>query len=260
MSIHHHVTTDPRTVLRCWRFAAFFVLFTAMCWGFGYHTLFEDIGARTLARNDAPNYYAMAQFSYENVPAPFRSRVLTPTLAGLIRSVLPEKMGAWDVTALSLLIVNALFMAGCGLILMQIARRLIDDPFVEAVAPLALLSSFGCVNFFTAGLVDAGEAFFLAAAIYAILRGAWFALPLLVAVGVLEKQTVAPFALVFAACWCWFASRRGGGGRQTLGAVGLDRAGRTRGARRARRHQSRSGRRRVRELGPALEELGPACA
>ena len=68
--------------------------------------------------------------------------------------------------------------------------------------PWVYLSSFVVVNFHLAGLVDAAEGFFLAAVLLALLHGRWAWLPPLVAVGVLGKETVLPFAAAgMAAVW-----------------------------------------------------------
>lgn len=184
------------------RQVTFFFLFAAISWGFGYATIVR-YDPRTTGISDSAHYYNMVHFNYDEVPAPWRYRILTPTLAGLIYKILPASgLRNWDGTFLSLLIVNSTFMSLTAILLMRLVGRLLDDPVVELVTPFVYLASFTGVNAFAAGLVDAGEAFFLCAIMLTVVHERWLWLPVLLAVGVLAKQTVAPLGLSFAVVWC----------------------------------------------------------
>ena len=80
-------------------------------------------------------------------------------------------------------------------------RSLFNDLAIALLGATLYLLSFAVPNLLLAGLVDAGEAFFMAVLIWSLLTERWYLLPLLGIVGALAKETFVPFATVFSISW-----------------------------------------------------------
>ncbi len=181
-----------------------FLGFLPICFALGYSALTRYVPWEE-ANYDSFWYCRMV--AGETVEAPFGYRVLTPTLArGLLPVVARLHLGGWDPALVSLLAVNAVFTSLTAVLLMKMAVAAGGDATVGVLTPFIFLSSFVVVNYHLAGLVDAGEMFFLTAVLLALLTGRWAWIPLLVGFGVAAKETVLPLAVAAAVGW-WLAAR-----------------------------------------------------
>ncbi len=197
---------DPQST-RCPSVRASVILFLgflAICLGLGYPAV-SRYDPRQQGNYDAGLYYHMVLG--QQVGAPAGLRLLTPTLArGVHHGLSRFDLGAWDRVLCSLLLVNAVFTSLSAVMLMRMAAVVCRDTTVAALSPWIYLSSFAVVNFNLAGLVDAGEGFFLIALLLALLRGRWSAVAALIAVGALAKETVVPFGICAMVVW-WVVAR-----------------------------------------------------
>src|SRR5262249_15583619 len=118
---------------RCLLGACFFVI----AFGLGYPTLNRYEAARTPGLSGTGFYQGIALVDYADVPAPFRFRVVTPSLAGALIPLLSRlSLGSWNPLALAFLLVNAMFVALSALLLVEVAGKL------GWSGPEALVSAF----------------------------------------------------------------------------------------------------------------------
>jgi len=80
-------------------------------------------------------------------------------------------------------------------------NRLLNDLGAALFGATLYLLSFTIPNLQLAGLIDAGEACFMAAVIWSLLTGKWYLLPIWGVVGALAKETFVPFSCVLAFTW-----------------------------------------------------------
>jgi hypothetical protein len=176
-----------------------------ICLGLGYSVL-SRYDPR-VADPDRKAYYAMTQGDFARATAPYRFRVLTPMLALPVYATLQKfDWKSWDVVFLSLLLVNSLFSATTAMLLVLISDHLGKDRSVGLLAAMFYLCSWDVVNVHLASMVDAGEAFFLTLLMFTLLRNLWSLAPVIVGVGVLQKETVLILGVAGLVCW-WLASR-----------------------------------------------------
>jgi uncharacterized membrane protein len=184
-------------------------LFSIVCFSVGGATLNRYDPSRTEGVGDSEYYFRMAHFDYSEVLAPYRFRVLTPTLAGLLVPVLSRlPLHSWNITSLSLLMVNSLFVSLSALLLFQMARRIGGSGVTALVASFLYLTSFPIPNGHLAGLVDAGEGFVLLALLRIVLYSpVWWCVPTL-ALGATAKESAFLFGSVILVT-TWLATRKG---------------------------------------------------
>lgn len=173
-----------------------FYVFFGICLGFGYATLnrydLRDTGVR-----DSRAYLKMMDFN-KDVSPPYRYRVLTPSIAGIIKKGLSHiPLGTWNKSFLSLLIVNSFFMALAACILGRIALLVTRDRHVSILAPFMYLTAWPAVNQHLCALVEAGEAFFFIMLIYLTCRNKWWVTPIVICIGILGKETLAVFGICY---------------------------------------------------------------
>lgn len=173
-----------------------YVVLFGVCLGLGYPSLQRyDPSAAGLA--DVAHYRKMVRLDYAEVPAPFRFRVLVPTLAAAVdRATSTFDLGSWKREMLALLVVNAALAAATALMLIGLARAARLP--AEAVVPLGLLylSSFGVAQGHLAGLVDSAEAAVIGLALWLALRERWIWIALLLGASPLAKETALALASV----------------------------------------------------------------
>ncbi|HYW80494.1 MAG TPA: hypothetical protein VE890_13005 [Thermoguttaceae bacterium] len=187
-----------------------FFVFVAICFGLGYPALSRYVPWEA-GNFDSRVYYHMVAGAPEGDPvnAPMIYRVLEPTMARGVLHVLSHfELGSWDPVWLSLLVVNSVFVALSASIIMRLAAVVSKDATVTALAPLIYMASFVVVNYHLAGMIDASEGFFLLAILLTLMRDRWWPLPILIAVGVLTKETVLPFGVTAMLIW-WVFGRIG---------------------------------------------------
>jgi len=187
-----------------------FLGFLAVCFALGYPALARyDPSEEGNGNTDSFWYHRMISGG-DGVVAPFGYRVLTPILArGVLAVVSHSNLNSWDPVFLSLLIVNAVFASLTAMVVMRIAATVDQDVAVAALSPLVYLSSFVVVNHHLAGLIDAAEAFFLAAVLLTLLRDRWLPAVVLIGLGALAKETVVPLGVCALTVWWAVARLRG---------------------------------------------------
>ena len=191
--------------------AALFLVLFGTCLGLGYATL-NRYRRDAEGLYDCRHYRSMARFEYAAVPEPFRHRVLVPTLAGAVLSGLEGlPLGSWDPEALSLLIVNAAFVALAALVLAEIARATRSGATATALAPLLYVASFDVANAHLAGIVDSVEGLVVCLVVWVVLERRFSWLPAVFALAALGKETAVAFAALYVAghsAWTWRGGAR----------------------------------------------------
>ena len=137
----------------------------------------------------------------------FRRRVLVPLVARPFYWLALRLPVSWDPGLFALLVANSLFCATTACFIVSIGTRIFGDRAVALLGATLYLLSFAVPNLLLAGLVDAGEACFMAMLIWVLANGKWWLLPLLGIMGALAKETFVPFACIFAVSW-WLMQER----------------------------------------------------
>jgi hypothetical protein len=139
----------------------------------------------------------------------FRCRVLVPYVARPFYWFAQKYLPTWNAGFFGLLLANALFCATTACLVVSIGNKLFDDLGTAVVGATLYLLSFNIPNLQLAGLIDSGEACFMAVVIWSLLRGKWYLLPVWAVLGALAKETFVPFSCLFAFTW-WLVQRREG--------------------------------------------------
>ncbi len=203
---------EGRTKITVARMAGLFCLYVLIAWGLGYPTLNRYYPRQTPGLSDVRSYADMVA----GVPAidagHLRFRVLVPWVARPFYRLAKGRCGGWDPVMLGLLVADSLFVAGTALLIVILGARVLgtgqlDRCPVSLIASLLYLLNFAVPNLRLAGLVDAGEGFFLLALLWSLSELELWVLPLVAALGALTKESFIPFSMVFTAAW-WFAVRK----------------------------------------------------
>ena len=189
-------------------FLVLWSLFFAICLGLGYPTLRRYDPRTTEGLSDATKYYALATgLDRPAFKELFRCRILVPYVARpfawFARSYLPSLDPGW----FGLLMSNSLFCATTACFVVGIGIKVLNDTRTAMLGATLYLLSFSVPNLQLAGMVDAGEACFMAAVVWSLITGRWYLLPLWGVLGALAKETFVPFSCVFAFTW-WLAEGR----------------------------------------------------
>lgn len=183
-------------------------LFFAICFGLGYPTLRRYDPRATEGLSDTSKYYALTTGADTSAfKELFRGRVLVPYVARPFYWFAKNYLPSWNAGFFGLLIASALFCATTACLVVSIGNRLLDDLGVALVGATLYLLGFTVPNLQLAGLIDAGEACFMAAVVWSLLTKRWFLLPLWGLLGALAKETFVPFSTVFALTW-WLVEAR----------------------------------------------------
>jgi hypothetical protein len=91
-----------------------------------------------------------------------------------------------------------------------LGTRQLGSYAVSLVASLLYLVNFAVPNLRLAGLVDAGEGFFLLALLWSLSERQLWALPAIVGLGAMTKESFIPFSIVFTAAW-WLVVHKASG-------------------------------------------------
>ena len=186
-------------------------LFFAICFGLGYPTLQRYDPRTTEGMTDTPKYYAITTGADTSAfKELFRCRLLVPYVARPFYWFAQKYLPSWNAGFFGLLVANALFCATTACLIVSIGNRLLNDAGTALFGAALYLLSFAIPNLQLAGLVDSGEACFLAAVLWSLLTDRWYLLPLWGVLGALAKETFVPFSCVFAFTW-WLAERRESG-------------------------------------------------
>ena len=183
-------------------------LFFAICFGLGYPTLRRYDPRTTEGMSDTPKYYAMTTGAdTSGFKELFRCRVLVPYVARPFYWFAQTYLPTLNAGFFGLLMANALFCATTACFIVSIGNRLFNDLGVALVGATLYLLSFTVPNLQLSGLIDTGEACFMAAVVWSLLTGRWYLLPLWGVLGALAKETFVPFSCVFAFTW-WLVEGR----------------------------------------------------
>lgn len=189
-------------------FLFLWVLFFLICAGLGYPTLRRYDPRHAAGLSDTSKYYAMtAGDDRPEFREVFRRRVLVPAMARPFYWFALRYLTNWSPGFFALLVVNSMFCAATACLIVSLGNRVIKDLTISLVGATLYLLSFAVPNLLLAGLVDAGEAFFIALLVWALLTERWYLLPVLGVGGVLAKETFLPFASAMALSW-WLLQRR----------------------------------------------------
>ena len=183
-------------------------LFFAICFGLGYPAMQRYDPRATEGMSDTWKYYKLTigadTSSFNEI---FRCRLLVPYVARPFYRFAESYLPVRDAGFFGLLMANALFCATTACLIASLGNRVIGDPGTALFGAALYLLSFTVPNLQLAGLIDSGEACFLAALSWSLLTGRWYLLPLWGLLGALAKETFVPFSCVFAFSW-WLVERR----------------------------------------------------
>jgi hypothetical protein len=203
------ITPGPqRRLLSIRYFLLLWPLFFAICFGLGYPTLRRYDPRTTEGMSDVPKYYAITTGADTSpFKEMFRSRVLVPYVARPFYWFAQAYLHSWNPAFFGLLMANSLFCATTACLVVSIGHKSLNDLGTALLGATLYLLSFTIPNLQLAGLVDAGEACFMAAVIWSLLTRKWYLLPLWGLLGALAKETFVPFSSVFAFTW-WLVEGR----------------------------------------------------
>jgi hypothetical protein len=179
------------------------ILFFLICFGLGYPTLNRYDPAQHLS--DSAIYADMALHGPQSVASPFRFRILVPWLAREVSFLARGHTGSWDPLLFGFLIVNSMFVASTAYLTLLVGEAVLGSHSTALLGAAIYLLNFDVSNAHLAGLVDAGEAFFLMAVVACMFFGRWALLPLFGVLGTLTKESFVPFSIVMAVSWWWWA-------------------------------------------------------
>jgi hypothetical protein len=181
-------------------------LFFAICVGLGYPTLQRYDPRNTAGLSDTPKYYATTVGADPSVyifKEMFRSRVLVPYIARPFYWFALRFLPTVNAGFFGLLMANAIFCATTACLIVSIGTRVFDDLAVALLGATLYLLSFAIPNLQLAGMIDSGEACFMAAVTWSLLAERWYLLPLWGLLGGLAKETFVPFSCVLGFTWWW---------------------------------------------------------
>ena len=183
------------------RAAILFSAFFAASIGLGYGSLARFRAPEVPGLHDAGRYALMVREGIGRGDEPWRFRVLVPALARPIFLSLDGRTGSWAPEAAALLIVNAALSAGTALAIVVLSAAAAGSWDAGLAAGLLYLLTFAVPNFHLAGLVDSGEALAFALLALALASGRFGLSPVVLATGVLAKETFLPLGVLFGLAW-----------------------------------------------------------
>lgn len=183
-------------------------MFVAICFGLGYPTLRRYDPRYTEGMSDTWKYYAITTGGDTSAfKEMFRCRVLVPLVARPFYWFALKFVPNWNAGFFGLLMANALFCATTACFIAAIGNRLFGSLATALLGAALYLLSFNVASLQLAGLIDSGEACFLAAVVWSLLTKRWFLLPVWAVLGALAKETFVPFSVLLAFTW-WLVERR----------------------------------------------------
>jgi hypothetical protein len=183
-------------------------LFFVICFGLGYPTLQRYDPRNAGGLTDTFKYYAITTGAdTSSFKEMFRCRVLVPYVARPFYWFARRYLPSWNAGFFGLLVANALFCATTACLIVSIGKSLFDDTGTAFFGAALYLLSFSVPNLQLVGLVDSGEACFLAAVTWSLINRKWYLLPVWGLFGALAKETFVPFSCLFAFTW-WLTERR----------------------------------------------------
>ncbi len=189
------------------RVAGLFLLFFLIAFGLGYPILNRYDPGQVPGLTDVKTYAAMV--TGEAIPGQehMRYRVLVPFLAKPFYRLAQGRVRSWDPINFGLLIADSLFVAGTAVLIIILGLSQLGDYATSFAAALLYMVNFCVPNMRLAGLVDAGEGFFLLALFWVLSDRRLWLLPAVLVLGAVTKESFVPLSLVFLVTW-WTVARR----------------------------------------------------
>lgn len=199
----------PPRLLGIRYFLVLWPLFFIICSSLGYATLRRYDPRTTEGLSDTSKYYAMVTGAdTSNFKEMFRCRILVPYVARPFYWFAQKYLPAWNPAFFGLLMANSVFCATTACFVVSLGNRLLGDLGTALFAATLYLLNFAITNLQLAGLIDAGEACFMAAVTWSVLTSKWYLLPIWGVLGALAKETFVPFSCVFVFTWWLIESRK----------------------------------------------------
>jgi hypothetical protein len=202
-------TIHPPAVIPRSRLLLLSLIFFFICCGLGYPIL------NRIDWRQAPGGLADVLTYADLVTTPatpdlnqhMQFRVLVPYLARPIYRMAKNHIGTWDPIMFGLLVVNSFFVALTVTVLLIVVQRQLGSYAVALGSALIYLLNFAVPNLRLAGLIDAGEGFFLMALVWSLVKEDYWILPIWAVIGATAKESFVPFLVVFTLSW-WLCSRK----------------------------------------------------
>jgi hypothetical protein len=202
-------TIHPPAGVPCSRLLLLFLIFFSICWGLGYPMLNRIDWRQAPGGLDDVVFYASLVTGppTSDLNEYMQFRMLVPYLARPIYHMAQNHIGTWDPVMFGLLMVNSLFVALTVTLLLIVVHRQRGSYAVALGSGFLYLLNFAVPNLRLAGMIDAGEGFFLMAVVWSLLREEYWMLPVWGLIGATAKESFVPFLMVFSFSW-WLCSRR----------------------------------------------------
>ena len=198
---------DNRVRVSVARLTLLLCLFFLISGGLGYPTLNRYDPRKVPGLSDVNAYSALVTGQTDVDVGHIRYRVLVPWIAKPFYRLALGRSATWDPVMVGLLAANSLFVAATAALIVLLGTRQFGSYTVSLVASLLYLVNFAVPNLRLAGLVDAGEGFFLLALLSSLCERQWWALPVIGVLGAMTKESFVPFSIAFTAAW-WFTVRK----------------------------------------------------
>jgi len=198
------------------RVAFLFALFFLIAAGLGYPVLNRYDPRQVPGLSDVKAYAEIVTgdanaAAVQDLPTShLRFRVLVPWVARAIYGFARGRIGTWDPVMFSLLAVDSGFVAATAVLIVLLGARHLRNPAVGMVGAFLYLVNFAVPNLRLAGLVDAGEGFFLLALLGTLAECRLWPLPMVAVLGTLTKESFVPFSIALGIGW-WLAARHEAG-------------------------------------------------
>jgi hypothetical protein len=198
------------------RVALLFCVFFLIACGLGYPILNRFDPRQTPGLSDVKAYAALVTGAPSLDAGHVRFRVLIPWLAKPFYRLARGRFATWDPVMFGLLVADSLFVAGTAVLIVILGRRQLGSSAAGLLGALLYLVDFAVPNLRLAGLVDAGEGFFLLALLWSLSEFELWALPPIAVLGALTKESFIPFSIVLTSVW-WLSGRpdRNGDGNRS---------------------------------------------
>jgi hypothetical protein len=185
-------------------------LFFAICFGLGYPSLSRYDPRQVEGLGDSANYYRLATGEdASSMREVFRCRILVPYVARPFYLLANGRLRSWNAGFFALLVASSFFCATTACFVVAIGHKLSFTVSEALLGATLYLLNFAVSNLQLSGLVDAGEACFIAALIWTLLTGRWYLLPLWGLLGAMAKETFVPLSTAFALSWLLVEWRQG---------------------------------------------------
>lgn len=189
--------------------AALFCVFFLIACGLGYPVLNRYDPRQTPGLSDVKTYAELEAGStvVDAEDMRFRRfRVLVPWIARPFYAIARGRVASWDPAMFGLLVADSIFVAMTAVLILTIGWRMLGNAAAGLVGALLYMVNFAVPNLRLAGLVDAGEGFFLLALLWSLSERKLWLLPAIAVLGALTKESFIPFSIVITFAW-WLATR-----------------------------------------------------